>query len=257
MTVLLSPEILTSEIQFLTTVVAGVVLYVAVILVLVGREQIRDREESAKEQKRRENPRLWLDVYTASKRYPLSSVFQYGSIYALSAFRTECLLSRTLPSPQSINSPLMCVSRSRGDTERMIHPLIKKIESRLRRSQLRPRPRLMIDKANLPFPLYSSAKGEQEVSANVREFLDSSIELSMSCDTQINFAVECLPDGIRVSALWRKNQLIADATSQIDLHNDMRLTFQGDVIRWDYQVFYCPQFEAQTDDLETSLQRSA
>jgi hypothetical protein len=122
---------------------------------------------------------------------------------------------------------------------------------------MRPRPRLVVDKANPPFPLYSSAISEQDVSANVLEFLDSSIELSVSCDTQIHFALECLPDGVKVSALWNKNDLIADATSQIDLHTDMRLTFQGDIIRWEYHIYFCPQFENPSEDFEAIEAKSA
>lgn len=257
MTVMLSPEILSSELQFLTTVVVGVVAYVAVILILVGRERVKSQKTNSDSPKNREFHKLWLDIYSSSKRYPLSSVFQYGSVYYLSAFRGECLLHRALPSLHSLASPLMCVSRSRSDTDRMIHPLIKKIESRLRRSSLRPRPRLIVDKANLPFPLYSSSNSEQEVSENVIEFLDSSIELSSSCDTQIHFALECEPDGVKVSALWKKNQLIADATSQIDLHTDMRLTFQGDIIRWEYHVYFCPQLDGQLESYESLLAKSA
>lgn len=257
MTVMLSPEILTSEIQLLTTVVIGVLSYVAVILVMVGREHVQSRNNKDNSSRSRVNQKLWLDVFSSAKRYPLSSVFQYGCVYYLSAFRNDCLLQRTLPSLHSLASPMNCVSRSRSDTDRTIHPLIKKIESRLRRSQLRPRPRLLVDKANLPFPLYSSAVSEQDVTANVIEFLDSSIELSVSCDTQIHFALECLPDGVKVSALWKKNDLIADATSQIDLHTDMRLTFQGEIIRWEYHVYFCPQLESSLGDFELAEAKSA
>lgn len=257
MTVMLSPEILTSELQFLTTIVIGVVAYVAVILAFVGREHVRTRKDGNDSQGRRENQKLWLDVFSTSKRYPLSSVFQYGCVYYLSAFRSECLLQRALPSLHSLASPMSCVSRSHSDTDRMIHPLIKKIESRLRRSHLRPRPRLIVDKANLPYPLYSSVTSEQDISANVLEFLDSSIELSTSCDTQIHFALECVPDGVKVSALWKKNDLIADATAQIDLHTDMRLTFQGEIIRWEYQIYFCPQLESNLEQFENIRVKSA
>jgi hypothetical protein len=126
--------------------------------------------------------------------------------------------------------------------------LIKKIESRLRRAEIRPRPRLRIEREHLPFPLFSSTRADQELTAYVIEFLDASIDLSISCDTQVHFMLSCQGDGIRIAALWSKNHLIIDATAQIELLNDMRLTFQGDLIRWDYQLFYCPQVSEETTE---------
>lgn len=258
MTVLLSTDIISNELSFLATVVVGVVCYMAVVLYFFGKENLKISGRETEKGSENENVNLWHDGGALNRSYPLSTVFNYGSVYFLSAFTSHCLLNRILPSPSAQAAPKLCVSRSRADTEKIIHPLIKKIESRLRRAEIRPRPRLRVERSQLPFPLFSATKADQELTGYVIEFLDASIDLSSSCDTQVRFELDCQADGIRISALWTKNQLISDATSQIELLNDMRLTFHGETIRWEYQIFFSPQLnEIKGDDNDNSFQKSA
>jgi hypothetical protein len=238
--IILSNEIISAEISFVATVVIAVVCYMLVVAFFFARDGQQNNSAGTNDSDHG-SENLWHDGVPFERSFPLSGVFNYGSIYHLSAFKSHCLLSRHLPSSSSQAAPKLCVSRSPEDTEKLLHPLIKKIESCLRRSEIRPRPRLKIERGQIPFPLYSATRGDQELTSYVVEFLDASMELSQSCDTHVYFALDCKPDGVRISAVWSKNQLISDATSQIELLNDMRLTFHGETIRWEYQLLVCPQ----------------
>lgn len=257
MSIFISQEVISAEMSFLATVVIAVVCYMVVVAFFFTQEGNQRHGSNAKES----NPspeNLWGDGTPFERNFPLSGVFKYGSVYSISAFKTHCLLSRSLPTPSSVVTPKLCVSRSREDTEKLLHPLIKKIESCLRRSEIRPRPRLKIQRAEVPFPLFSATRADQELTSYVVEFLDASMELSQSCDTQVHFSLDCQPDGVRISAVWSKNQLISDATAQIELLNDMRLTFHGETIRWEYQLLFCPQTGEELDSDKTdALQQSA
>jgi hypothetical protein len=254
---MLSTEVVTREIGLLSTIALGIGCYIAVAIYFLNRESRQEKSSVKAQESRWAAEDLWHDHNPVEKRLPLSPVFHYGSVYSISAFSSACLLNRALPTPATQQTPKLCVSRSGTDTEKLLHPLIKKIESRLRRSEIRPRPRLRIEREILPFPLFSSTRADQELTAYVVEFLDASIDLSISCDTQVHFMLSCQADGIRIAALWAKNQLISDATGQIELLNDMRLTFQGDTIRWDYQIFFCPQVSSEISDQTVSLLRDS
>jgi len=244
--IILSNEIISAEISFVATVVIAVSCYMLVVAFFFSREG-QQNKESGSSDSGTGHENHWHDGTPFERSFPLSGVFNYGSIYHLSAFRSYCLLSRHLPSPTTQATPKLCVSRSREDTEKLLHPLIKKIESCLRRSEMRPRPRLKIERSQIPYPLYSATRGDQELTSYVVEFLDASMDLSQSCDTHVYFALDCQPDGVRISAVWSKNQLISDATAQIELMTDMRLTFHGETIRWEYQLLVCPQTGADSE----------
>lgn len=255
MTMFMSADIITRELYFLTTVILSVVCYMAVVLYFFSKENKKNNIREQNSSERQPPEQYWHDQNPILRRYPLSAIYPYGSIFHLSAFTAECLLYRTIPFATTQSSPKLCVSRSSLDTEKIIHPLIKKIESRLRRAEIRPRPRLRVERFVLPFPLYSATRADQELTHFVVEFLDASIELSIACNTQVQFALECQADGVKISAIWIKNQLITDATSEIDLLTDMRLTFHGDSIRWEYQLLFCPVMSEDTrssDEAELS-----
>lgn len=254
----MSNDIIANEISFLTTVVVGVVCYMAVVLYFFNKEQKKKSSWDFSKSSDESGEQSWNDGNPVVRQFPLSNVFNYGSVFFLSAFSAECLLNRTLPSPAAQATPKLCVSRSRLDTEKILHPLIKKIESRLRRADIRPRPRLRVERSEIPFPLFSSSRADQELTNFVLEFLDASIDLSLACNTQVQFALDCQSDGVRISALWLKNQLISDATSQIELLNDMRLTFHGETVRWEYHILFCPvTADAASPEAADSLQHSA
>jgi hypothetical protein len=244
--IVLPNEIISAEISFVATVVIAVVCYMLVVAFFFASESQQTNNSSGAGESNQSPENAWHDGVPFERSFPLSGVFNYGSIYYLSAFKSACLLSRHLPSLLSQATPKLCVSRSPEDTEKLLHPLIKKIESCLRRSEIRPRPRLKIERSHIPFPLYSATRVDQELSGYVVEFLDASMDLSQSCDTHVYFALDCKPDGVQISAVWSKNQLISDATSQIELLNDMRLTFHGETIRWEYQLLVCPPTSSES-----------
>ena len=161
--------------------------------------------------------------------------------YYISAFSAEILSSGSASRTTQGADTKICVSRSAQDTEKLLHPLQKKIESRLRRAELRPRPRLRQERKSIPYPLFSAIRPDMELTTYILNFLDACIDLSASCDTQVNFTIETDESGVSIAAVWRKNQLITDATAQIELLDNMRLTMSGELVRWEYQIFECPQ----------------
>lgn len=189
----------------------------------------------------------WDDRQPLFWRHNLNT--QFFELYFISAFTAELLLRSSTSRTQHGSETKICVSRSAEDTEKLLHPLQKKIESRLRRAELRPRPRLKTERTVVPFPLFSATRPDAELSTYVLNFLDACIDLSASCDTLVNFTLESNRTGVSISAVWKKNQLIADATAQIELLDNMRLTMSGELVLWEYQIFSCPQHsdEATTE----------
>lgn len=195
----------------------------------------------------------WDDRQPLFWRQSLGPIAQTVDLYFISAFSAELLLRRAImPHTLSVETKI-CVSRSAQDTDKLIHQLLKKIEARLRRAELRPRPRLLVEREVTPFPLFSSTRPDIELSTHILNFLDACIDLSMSCDTQVNFNFETRNNGIAISAIWKKNHLIADATAQIELLDEMRLTMSGELVRWDYQIFDCPGHEELSTTAASAL----
>ncbi len=254
MSFLISETTVAQELTLIAVIVAAVGLYLYVALkgskrrLNSSRSSVRDVSESS------EPKPEWDDRQPLFWRHTLNPPF--FELYFISAFTSELQFKSALPRTQQSSETKICVSRSAEDTEKLIHPLQKKIESRLRRSEIRPRPRLTSERSILPYPLFSATRPDAELSTYVLNFLDACIDLSVSCDTLVNFTLELNQSGVSISAVWKKNQLIADATAQIELLDNMRLTMSGDIVLWEFQIFSCPQGAGKADD-ERALMSAA
>ncbi|NBW80373.1 hypothetical protein EBR21_01335 [bacterium] len=236
------------ELSLIVTLVTSVGLYLYVSSVFLKRKNTRSNDFLSGQAENLNKGLDWDDRQPLFWRQPLGKLGQQVDQYFISVFSVRVLAQRSYYQSSSNIDTRMCVSRSAQDTEKLILPLLKKIEARLRRAELRPRPRLTSDRTNLPFPLFSSMRPDIELSTYVLNFLDACIDLSISCDTQVNFNFDATNEGIYISAVWKKNQLIADATAQIELLDHMRLTMSGEQVRWDFRIFECiSTLEQQTD----------
>lgn len=223
----------------IVTLVASVGLYLYVSSVITKRRRPRSKDFFSSPTDSQNNGYEWDDRQPLYWRQSLGQLGQHVDHCFISAFSFQIVGKRSVQLATSQVDAKMCVSRSAQDTEKLILPLLKKIETRLRKAELRPRPRLTTDRTNLPFPLFSSMRPDIELSTYVLNFLDACIDLSSSCDTQVNFNFDANSDGVYISAVWKKNQLIADATAQIELLDHMRLTMSGEQVRWDFRIFEC------------------
>lgn len=253
---LISSETISSEFNLLATVIVSVVCYLLVTVFFLGKNRFLKATLKKNHSEQNYPEHSWNDTHTVIFRHPLTAVQNHAGIFYLTAFSCQSLAPRTASQTNVPKEPKLCVSRSPSDTDKLMHPLIKRIESRLRRAEIRPRPRLRVERTDLPHPLYSSTRADNELSKYVVAFIDACIELSSSCDTQVSFQLDCVASGVSLSAIWKKNQLIADATAQIELLDDMRLTMSGETIRWEYQLFTCP-IEIMQSESTTALPHSA
>ncbi|MEN9810779.1 MAG: hypothetical protein RLZZ488_2346 [Pseudomonadota bacterium] len=237
MSLLISDIAITQELGLIAAVASAVGLYLAIALQTSKRRRNSNHAAAHALRDSQQSELAWDDRQALFWRHSLGTLSSTSDLFFISAFSAELLQKRTQNALVTQRESKICVSRSAQDSEKLIHPLIKKIESRLRRAELRPRPRLRIFRQTMPFPLFSSTRPDIELSTYVLNFLDACIDLSMSCDTQVNFNFKTDNDGICIAAEWKKNQLIADATAQIELLDNMRLTMSGDMVKWEYQIF--------------------
>ena len=252
----ISNTLITQEVSLIAMTTIAIGLYLLIVSVLAKRNSGAEKTYLKRIDNDLSSGRQWDDRQALFWRHSLGAIAQQTDVWFISAFSASLKVSkRIIPANSKSDAPL-CVSRSAQDTEKLLHPLLKKIESRLRKAELRPRPRLIIVRDVLPFPLFSSLRPDTEMSTFILNFLDACIDLSASCDTQVNFFLLTNSHGIKLSAEWRKNQLITDATAQIELLDDMRLTMSGDLVRWDYLVFNSsPQLDSF--DERRSTERSS
>jgi hypothetical protein len=239
------------ELVLIAVFVASVGLYLFVSMRTSKRKNNRVSATRTQIPETGEPKAEWDDLQPLFWRHSLNTLA--FELYYISAFTAELLQKSSQNKNQISSETKICVSRSAGDTEKLIHPLQKKIESRLRRSDIRPRPRLKTERTSLPFPLFSATRPDAELSTYVLNFLDACIDLSVSCDTLVNFTLELDQSGVSIAAVWKKNQLIADATAQIELLDNMRLTMSGDTVLWEFLIFSCPQGAGELNDDRSAL----
>lgn len=248
---------MTQEFSFITLVVIAVGFYLFVTSQPHKAKFNKDAQRNENQKNVARSPHIWDDRHPLFWRQNITSLSKNVNIYFISAFSSELLSRRATAIKSSPISPQICVSRSAEDTNKLVHPLIKKIEASLRRTEIRPRPRLHIERLALPYPLFSSTRPDTELTNDVLNFLDACIDLSISCDTQVNFSLMIRDEGIFIAAAWRKNQLIADASVRIELLEQMRLTMSGETVRWDYQIFYSNPSGASSEESPMDLQATA
>lgn len=239
MSFIVSNLTVSQELSLIVTLVTAVGLYLYVSNTFARRKNTRTNDFLSSQADNPNKGLDWDDRQPLFWRQSLGKLGQHVDQYFISVFSVRLLSQRSIQQASVHIDTKMCVSRSAQDTEKLIMPLLKKIEARLRRAELRPRPRLTSDRSNLPFPLFSSMRPDIELSTYVLNFLDACIDLSASCDTQVNFTFDATSEGVYISAVWKKNQLIADATAQIELLDHMRLTMSGEQVRWDFRIFEC------------------
>lgn len=257
MSFLISNVTVVQELSLFAVVATAIGSYLYFFVNASARQKKLDDRQKLQAQDSAQSFDAWSDHQPLFWRQSMGFLGQSSDLFYISAFTSELLRARIHAQPALAAETKMCVSRSAQDTEKLIHPLIKKIESRLRRAELRPRPRLISDRQTTPFPLFSSIRPDIELSTCVLNFLDACIDLSASCDTQVNFHFQADNDGVCISAVWKKNHLIADASAQIELLDQMRLTMSGDQVRWDYQLFECPKDLEALPELNDEFSASA